>query len=363
MSAPLILVLAGGTGGHVYPALAVAQALSDRGYRVEWVGTQRGLEARVVPAAGFVLHALPVRGLRGKSPLDSLRGLFALCVSLFMALWLVQRTSPACVLGMGGYASGPAALAARLLRRPLVLHEQNAVAGTTNRLLARMASARLEGFPGAFPERRPGEFVGNPVRREMLQSARSQQWYFDGARPLRLLVLGGSLGARAINEVLPDMLLAMRADGTDPLPMVWHQCGDAHADSMKQIYADAGLDDVRCEPFIEDMATAYAWADLVLCRAGALTIAELAVMARPALLVPLPQAIDDHQRRNALYLTDRGAALLLPQSSLNAQLLAEEIRTLAGDPERLALMSRQAAGCAMPLATDAVADCCEGYLE
>ncbi|MEQ8515658.1 MAG: undecaprenyldiphospho-muramoylpentapeptide beta-N-acetylglucosaminyltransferase, partial [Chromatocurvus sp.] len=336
MTAPLILVLAGGTGGHVYPALAVARELASRGHRVEWVGTSRGLESRVVPAAGFMLHHLPVRGLRGKSPLDTLRGILALLLSAGMALWLVLRRSPGCVIGMGGYAAGPAGLAARLLRRPLVLHEQNAVAGTTNRLLACIASARLAGFPDAFPARHAGEFVGNPVRAELLQAARAQQWFFDGSRPLRLLVLGGSLGARPINELVAPLLLALQSSGCDPLPLVWHQCGDAHAESVGRAYAEAGLTGVRCDPFIEDMAGAYAWADLVLCRAGALTIAELAVMSRPSLLVPLPHAIDDHQRLNALYLADRGAALLLPQASLTAEGLAAQMLTLIRDPDRLA---------------------------
>lgn len=363
MTAPLILILAGGTGGHVYPALAVASALVARGFAVEWVGTRRGLENRIVPTAGFLLHYLPVRGLRGKGPVATLRGLLALLVSLVMAFWLVLRRAPVCVIGMGGYASGPVALAARLLRRPLVLHEQNAIAGTTNRLLAAVASARLSGFPDAYPGRHGGEFVGNPVRAELLKTARSRQWFYDGSQPLRLLVLGGSLGARPINQMMPGVLLAMQSAGCDPLPMLWHQCGDAHAEASARAYADAGFEGVRCDPFIEDMAEAYAWADLVLCRAGALTIAELAVMSRPSLLVPLPHAIDDHQRHNALYLTDRGGALLLPQASLTPQSLADEILTLVRDPQRLAAMSRKAGACAMPLATDAVADRCEGVLK
>ncbi|SRR6056297_262976 len=363
MSAPLILILAGGTGGHVYPALAVARALVARGYRVEWVGTRRGLEGRVAPAAGFPLHHLPVRGLRGKGAVDTLRGLLALLVSLVLAFWLVLRKAPGCVIGMGGYASGPVGLVARLLRRPLVLHEQNAVAGTTNRLLAPLASVRLAGFPGAFPGRHGGDFVGNPVRAELLATARSQQWYYDGSRPLHLLVLGGSLGARPINQLMPTALLALQAAGCDPLPKVWHQCGDAHAEATASAYAEAGLEGVRCAPFIDDMAEAYAWADLVLCRAGALTVAELAAMSRPSLLLPLPHAIDDHQRHNALYLSDRGAALLLSQSSLTAQGLAEEILGLLRDPQRLAVMSRKAGACAMPTATDAVVERCEEVLK
>ena len=359
MTAPLMLVLAGGTGGHVYPALAVARELQARGYRVAWVGTRRGLEGRVVPAAGITLHHLPVRGLRGKGLLDTLRGILALLVSAVMALWLVLRLRPACVIGMGGYAAGPVGLMAFLLRRPLVLHEQNAVAGTTNRLLAPLASVRLSGLPDVFPARHAGEFVGNPVRAELIQAARARQWYYDAERPLRLLVLGGSLGARPINEVIVPLLLALKTAGCDPLPLVWHQCGDAHVESVRRAYAAADLEGVRCDAFIEDMAGAYAWSDLVLCRAGALTIAELAVMSRPSLLVPLPHAIDDHQRRNALYLSDRGAALLLPQASLTAEGLAAQCLSLMRDPQRLAVMSRKAAACAMPGAAATVADRCE----
>jgi UDP-N-acetylglucosamine--N-acetylmuramyl-(pentapeptide) pyrophosphoryl-undecaprenol N-acetylglucosamine transferase len=362
MSAPLIFILAGGTGGHVYPALAVAEELLARGFRVEWVGTRRGLEGRVAPAAGFTLHHLPVRGLRGKGGLDTLRGVLALFASLWLAAWLVLRRAPACVVGLGGYAAGPVGLVARLLGRPLVVHEQNAVAGTTNRLLAPIASARLAGFPDAFPARRPGEFVGNPVRRALLETARASQWYYDGTRPARLLVLGGSLGARPINRLLPDCLDALEADGMAPMPEVWHQCGADHLDTVRAAYAASGRSDVRCDAFIEDMAAAYAWADVVLCRAGALTVAELAIMSRPALLVPLPQAIDDHQTHNARFLADRGAALLLRQAGLSGAAIAKSLAALLRQPERLHAMSRAAAGCAMPAATQAVADRCEALL-
>lgn len=290
--APLnVLIMAGGTGGHVFPALAVARELSERGHRVDWVGTRYGMESRVVPEAGIPLHYLAVRGVRGKNLLHTLVGLLRLVWSCFQALGLVWRRAPDCVLGMGGYAAGPAGLAAWLLRKPLVIHEQNAVAGTTNRLLAPLAGRVLAGFPGAFGERADVQVLGNPVRAELVAAARGHHWHYDGDRPLRLLVLGGSLGAQAINNAVPGAARDLWA-GDGGLE-IWHQTGAAHIDAVRAAYdiedgeqgAAGGNPRLRVAPFIEDMAAAYAWADLVLCRAGALTVAELAVMGRPAILV------------------------------------------------------------------------------
>ena len=359
-AAPLIMMLAGGTGGHVYPALAVAEELRERGYRVEWVGTRRGLEARVVPAAGITLHCLAVRGLRGKNLLDSLRGVLALAVACVQALVLLARRWPRCLVGMGGYASGPAAVVGWLLRRPLVLHEQNAVAGTTNRLLAPLAKARVCGFPGAFPRRSDCEVTGNPVRAELVARAASAPWDYRGDRPLRLLVLGGSLGAKALNDLFPATLEHLAAAGV--AVELWHQCGPAHGQVMAERYAPLGDAAPRCAPYIEDMAGAYGWADLVLCRAGALTVAELAVTGRPALLVPLPGAIDNHQYHNARFLSEQGAARLCPQDTLTPESIAATIGELAGDAPRLAAMAAAARGCARPAAAAAVADRCEALL-
>lgn len=356
-AAPLVLMLAGGTGGHVYPALAVAEELRARGYRVEWVGTRRGLEARVVPAAGFALHCLAVRGLRGKGALQTLLGAGALLWSFLQALALLLRRWPRCLVGMGGYASGPVAAIGWLLRRPLLLHEQNAVAGTTNRLLAPLARRRLCGFPGAFSGRSACEVVGNPVRAELVARAAETPYDFDGARPLRLLVLGGSLGARPLNLLFPEALTALAAAGV--AVELWHQCGPAHGEVMAERYRELAPAQVRCEPFIEDMASAYAWADLVLCRAGALTVAELAVCGRPALLVPLPQAIDNHQYHNARFLSERGAARLCPQGELDASALATAVAALAAEPGQLQAMARAARDCARPGAAAAVAERCE----
>ena len=325
---PLVLMMAGGTGGHVYPALAVARDLLGRGYRVEWVGTHRGLEHRVVPGAGIKLHFLPVRGVRGKSLLHRLLGVLFLLFASIKALWLVLRLAPRCVVGMGGYVAGPAGVAAWLWRKPLLIHEQNAVAGTTNRMLAPLASRILAGFSGAFSPEVACTVVGNPVRRELVEAAAANPYGYAGDRPLRLLVLGGSLG-------------------------------DAHATEVRTSYGDRSDDRIRVVPFIEDMAAAYAWADLVVCRSGALTVAELAVMGRPAILVPLPHAIDDHQTANARSLTECGGAVLLRQADLTADSLAQALRDCIARPPRLAAMAAAAQAAARPDATARVADCCE----
>ena len=253
MTAPLVLMMAGGTGGHVYPALAVASELRDRGYRVEWVGTSRGLEQRVVPAAGIKLHHLSVRGVRGKGLVDKLRGLFFLAVASLQALWLVVRRWPACVVGMGGYVAGPAGVAAWLLRRPLLIHEQNAVAGTTNRMLAPLANTVVTGFPAAFKSDISFEVLGNPVRADLVRAGEQQRYDFDGQRALHLLVLGGSLGARPLNQVLPRAVRQLLSEGA--ALEVWHQAGDSHADSVVAAYGEI-TEGVRVAPFIEDMAAA-----------------------------------------------------------------------------------------------------------
>ncbi len=357
--APLILMMAGGTGGHVYPALAVATELLDRGFRVEWVGTRRGLEQRVVPAAGITLHHLPVRGVRGKNLLATATGLLLLLLASIQALWLVLRLAPRCVVGMGGYVAGPAGAAAWLWRRPLVIHEQNAVAGTTNRMLAPLAARVLAGFPVAFRGDTEVAVVGNPVRRELVAAGAAAGYDYRGQRPLRLLVLGGSLGARPINQAIPGAVATLVREAGSPVLEVWHQAGDAHVDEVLAGYGDLVGSGVRVVPFIEEMAQAYLWADLVLCRAGALTVSELAVMGRPAILVPLPQAIDDHQTANARVLADCGAATLLRQADMNPESLARLLNACLADPARLAAMAAAAVTAARPDAAARVCDCCE----
>jgi len=354
---PLVLMMAGGTGGHVYPALAVATELLARGYRVEWVGTERGLESRVVPAAGIALHCLPVRGVRGKSVFHKIAALVYLALASLQAISLVFRLAPRCVVGMGGYVAGPAGIAAWLLRKPLLIHEQNAVAGTTNRMLAPFASRIVGAFPGAFRKGIDYTVLGNPVRRELVAAAAAGRRVYDGQQPLRLLVLGGSLGARPINEVMPGAVRAVTEAG-QPLE-VWHQTGTAHIELVQNSYADLLDNSVRVVPFIENMAEAYGWADLVLCRAGALTVSELAVMACPSILVPLPSAIDDHQTANAHALTDRGGAMLLVQREMTVEALATALQNYALAPRELSDMSAAAAAVAIPDAAARVCDCCE----
>jgi len=358
---PLVLMMAGGTGGHVYPALAVATELLARGYRVEWVGTAHGLEHRVVPAAGILLHCLPMRGVRGKSLLHKLVALAYLAMASVQALWLVFRRAPGCVVGMGGYASGPAGVAAWLLRKPLLIHEQNAVAGTTNRMLAPLASAIMAGFPGAFRAGITYSVSGNPVRRELLAARAAYTYDYAGQRPLHLLVLGGSLGARPINDAVPAVVEKLLQDDTARIE-VWHQTGQGHDADVRTRYGALLDRGVRVAPFIEDMAAAYAWADLVLCRCGALTIAELAVMGRPAVLVPLPHAIDDHQSANARALTQCGGARLLRQSEMNEQTLLALFKEFLSYPQRLSAMASAAFASAMPDAAVRVSDGCEELL-
>lgn len=355
---PLVLMLAGGTGGHVYPALAVATELLSRGYRVEWVGTERGLEHRVVPASGIQLHCLPVRGVRGKNALHKLLGLLFLLFASVQALWLVYRRSPGCVVGMGGYVAGPGGVAAWLLRKPLLIHEQNAVAGTTNRLLAPLASRVLGGFPGAFAADVPFTLVGNPVRRELLRAREAGGYHYTGQRPLRLLVVGGSLGAAPINAVLPGVIRRLVA-GQGPVVEVRHQTGEAHAAEVEAHYGELLGSCVTVAPFIEDMADAYSWADLVLCRCGALTIAELCIVGRPAILVPLPHAIDDHQTANARALTERGGAILLRQFEMSEDSVLGLLLDFIARPQRLSAMAAAAFAAGSPDAAERVGDCCE----
>ncbi len=351
-----IVVVAGGTGGHVYPALAVAVELRERGYCIHWLGTETGLEAQVVPAAEFELHFLRVRGLRGKGLAASVQGLVIAAWAVFQALAAVRRLQPVCVLGMGGYVAGPVGVACRILRKPLVIHEQNSVAGTTNRVLSRFARRVLTAYPAAFDDSVETILVGNPVRADLLQRGAGIGYAYDDGRPLKLLVLGGSLGARAINDAVPEMLSLLASSCT---LQVRHQTGTAHGKAVKGAYLAAGIAAVEVVSYIEDMAAAYAWADLVLCRAGALTIAELTVMGRPSVLVPLPHSIDDHQLHNAEWLVQEGAALLLPQPQLQPENLAKLVSQLAASPTRLAALAHAASRSAQRNATRAVADICE----
>lgn len=343
--------MAGGTGGHVFPALAVAQELRARGVAVSWLGTRRGIEAELVPANQFPINYIDVEGLRGKGVVKLLKAPILLIRALWQAIGLVRRERPDAVLGLGGFASGPGGLAAKILGLPLVIHEQNAVAGTTNKLLAKIANRVLEAFPGALPK---GEWTGNPVRKEIEHIAEPEQRIAQGDRPLRLLVLGGSLGALAINQQIPEALALL----PESLQLeVRHQCGKAHVAVTEEAYQAAAVK-AQIEPFIVDMAEAYGWADLVVCRAGALTVSEVAAAGVGAILVPYPHAIDDHQTRNGEWLVKQGAAELIQQADMTAEKLAAVLGSRLGDKEKLRSMAVSARQLAKPNVAEAIADVC-----
>ncbi|OEC47212.1 undecaprenyldiphospho-muramoylpentapeptide beta-N-acetylglucosaminyltransferase [Pseudomonas sp. 1D4] len=346
-----VLIMAGGTGGHVFPALACAREFQARGYSVHWLGTPRGIENELVPQAGLPLHLIHISGLRGKGLKSLLKAPFELLRSLFQARRVVRELKPVCVLGMGGYVTGPGGLAARLAGVPLVIHEQNAVAGTANRSLAPFAKRICEAFPNTFAASSKRRTTGNPVREELfLETPRDA---LEGRQP-RLLVLGGSLGAEPLNKLLPEALALVSADIR---PQVFHQAGKNHDQVTAERYRAAGVE-AEVGPFIKDMARAYAWADMVVCRSGALTVSELAAAGLPSFLVPLPHAIDDHQSRNADYLAKEGAAFLLPQHATDAATLAARLTEVLMQPERLKAMGDTARRLAKPAATRTVVDIC-----
>ena len=351
----VVLIMAGGTGGHVFPALAAAEHLQAQGFQVAWLGTERGIESRLVPAANIAIHYLDVTGLRGKGLLSVLSGLVNLLKSLVQAISIVKQLQPICVLGMGGYASGPGGIAAWLLRKPLVIHEQNSVAGTTNRLLSHFAQRVLQGYPLALGGNK-ARFIGNPVRAEIKALPKPELRGVATHSSLRLLVLGGSLGAKAINDCVPE---AMALIASEQRPEIFHQTGKAHVDAVGQAYQNQAVD-ARVEAFVDDMAQAYGWADIVICRAGALTVAELTAVGLASILVPLPHAIDDHQTGNANWLAQQGAGLLMPQSTLTAELLAEKINNFNQHRDALIVMANNARALAKNDATEqVVANCLE----
>lgn len=346
-----VLIMAGGTGGHVFPALAVADELRSRGVEVAWLGTRRGLEADVVPKANIDIFYINVAGLRGNGILGWILAPIKLVYALSQGISVMRQQKPLAVLGMGGFVTGPGGLAAWLTRRPLLVHEQNAISGLTNRLLVPFASVVMEAFPGAIA---PGKALhtGNPVRKDI-----SALYQDDGSKrqihdPLHILVVGGSLGAKALNEVIPETLSHLDKESR---PKVWHQTGKKHIEEAKAVYEKYAVD-ADVVPFIDDMAKAYQWADLVICRAGAMTIAELAIAGVASILIPYPFAVDDHQTSNAHYLTDKQAAILVQQRDLNVNMLLEMLKELT--VSRLQQMADAAKSLALPHATRVVADKC-----
>jgi len=344
-----IMIMAGGTGGHVFPALAVAEHLRAQGWRVIWLGARTGMEATLVPQHGYEMHWLRFSGLRGKGLLRAL----ALPANLLLAFWQSARAilarRPDVVLGMGGYISFPGGMMASLFRRPLVIHEQNSVAGLANKVLSRLADRVLQAFPDALPG---AQLCGNPVRADITALAPPRARAAARSGRLKLLVLGGSLGAKALNETVPRALALLSAEAR---PEVTHQAGAQHLEALRQGYAEAGVH-AEVFAFIDDMAARYGDADVVICRAGALTVAELACAGVASILVPFPHAVDDHQTGNAEFLASRGAAILLPQAELTERRLAELLRGLAR--ERLLEMAEKARALSKPDATAAVARAC-----
>ena len=350
VAAPTILIMAGGTGGHIMPGLAVADELQQRGWHVYWLGNPDRMEGDLVPARGFQLLPMSFAGLRGKGLSALLKLPFALAGALGDARKAFKKVKPNVVLGMGGYAAFPGSLMAFLSAKPIVLHEQNAVAGTANKLISKLAKRVLTAFPNALSN---GTVVGNPVRAELLNLPMPTERFANREGPLRLLVVGGSLGALALNNLIPQAIAQLPLEQR---PLVTHQSGAAHLELLKNNYQEAGVE-ANCVAFIDNMANALAEADLLICRAGAMTVAEVAAVGVPALFVPLPGAIDDHQTANARWLADHGAAEVKAQSALTAQWLAEWL--LTQDREQLLEMANLARAMALPGATHAIADVCE----
>ncbi len=346
-----VLIMAGGTGGHIFPGIAVAQELLARGVPVLWLGSAGGLETRLMPQAGLPIETLAISGVRGKGLFAALMAPLRILRALIAAWKILGRTQPRSALALGGFASGPGGIAAWLRGVPLVVHEQNRVPGVTNKILSHFAKKLLCGFEGALKR---AEWVGNPVRREIAALAIPRERFVGRTGSSRLLVLGGSQGARALNVRVPEALALMLPDRR---PTVRHQCGAKLADAARAAYANAKVE-ASVEPFIDDMAAAYAWADLVVCRAGALTLAELAAAGVGSVLVPFPFAVDDHQTKNASAMLAAGGAVLLPEAQASAESIAAALTDLLGDRAHLLAMAEAARTLAKPDAAARIADFC-----
>lgn len=348
-----VVVMAGGTGGHVFPALAVAEALRDQGVQIHWLGTRAGIEAELVPARGFAITYLDVSGVRGQGMQRLLLAPFKLLRAVWAAMQTLRAVRADVVIGLGGYVTGPGGVAARILGKPLLIHEQNAVAGFTNRLLARLAQQVLAAFPGAFAPTEKLQVVGNPVRRDIAALPLPGERFATHTGPLRILVLGGSQGAVALNELVPQALALLQQQQA---LQIRHQCGKKNQDKAEARYRALALE-AEVLPFIHDMAAMYGWADLVVCRSGALTVAELAAAGVASVLIPYPFAVDDHQTANGKFLSEAGAARLFAQQDLSAEKLAAELAPLLVR-EKLLQMANAARALAKPEATSTVVAAC-----
>jgi UDP-N-acetylglucosamine--N-acetylmuramyl-(pentapeptide) pyrophosphoryl-undecaprenol N-acetylglucosamine transferase len=346
----LALIMAGGTGGHIFPGIAVAQELKRRGWDIVWLGTPGSMEAELVPKHGFRFEAIAARALRGKGVVNFMLMPLNLLRSFWQSLRILRRLKPDVAVGLGGYVAFPAGLMTVPVGVPLVVHEQNAIAGLTNRVLAGIADRVFTAFPNVFIK---GVWSGNPLRGGFDQVAAPKERYALRTGRLRILVVGGSLGARALNEVVPDAIALLPAERR---PLVLHQSGNPHIEALRNRYAHHNIE-ADCVPFIDDMQSAYAQADLVICRAGAMTISELAAVGVAAVLVPFPHAVDDHQTANARFLSDKGAAVLMPQSTLSAQSLSQWL--LEQQRSGLLQMAENARHLAKPGAAQQLAAACE----
>jgi UDP-N-acetylglucosamine--N-acetylmuramyl-(pentapeptide) pyrophosphoryl-undecaprenol N-acetylglucosamine transferase len=349
-----VMIMAGGTGGHVFPALAVADELKQRGVDIDWIGTARGIEARLVPEAGYVLSEIKVQGLRGNGALGWLLAPFRVLKAVWEAAVVIRDKKPDVVVGLGGFASGPGGVAAWLMGKPLVIHEQNAIPGLTNKVLSKLAKKVLTGFPSVFNDSVKTEWVGNPVRTDIEDLAMPHLRQNEAQTNLNLLILGGSLGARSLNTHIPAAL-GMIEDRLRPT--VRHQCGTRHLTDCRDAYDQTGVK-AEVTDFIADMAQAYAWADLVICRAGALTVAELAAAGVASILVPYPHAVDDHQTYNAALLVRAGGAELMADNELSVTALAEKIKYFAQNKDTLLSMASAARQVAKIGTAKHVADIC-----
>jgi UDP-N-acetylglucosamine--N-acetylmuramyl-(pentapeptide) pyrophosphoryl-undecaprenol N-acetylglucosamine transferase len=355
----MILIMAGGTGGHIFPGIAVADELKAQGWQIHWLGTAERMEAKLVPLYGYDISFITFSGLRGKS----LRSLFVAPLKFLKAYRqakkIISIVNPDVVLGMGGYASAPGGLATSALKIPLIIHEQNAAAGLSNRLLAFFASEICCAFPNAFNNKSKVHVVGNPIRSSITSTNKYKSNESSvTAKSKNILVVGGSLGAQVLNEIIPQCYTSIAVDNEYS---IWHQTG-----KDKQLKVIAQYDQsliaagqVKITEFIDDMAAAYQWADIVICRAGALTVSEVAMAAIPAIFIPLPHAVDDHQTKNALYLVERNAAKLMPQSQLNVKNLTTTLMELFADPATLNNMATNAFKAATFDATRQVANLCQ----
>lgn len=354
-----VLIMAGGTGGHIFPGLAVADVLRQRDVPVRWLGAEGGMETRTVPEAGIHLDLVAITGLRGKGLKRWIRMPFMLLHAVWQARRLLEANRPGCAVSFGGYAAAPGGIAAWTKGIPVLVHEQNRIPGLTNRLLARISRTILQGFPGTFPEDMSPVDSGNPVRKDVTALPEPQIRLAGRTGPVRILVTGGSQGAQVLNLVVPAALQELPSSLAVEIR---HQAGAKRVDEAKDAYSAAGVE-AQVQPFIKDMAEAYAWADLVICRSGALTVAELAAAGVASVLVPFAYAVDDHQTRNAEYLSSANAAVILPQMSLDAEMMAATLKPLLSDRSQLLDMAIAARQLALPDAAEKVVEACSQWVD